>query len=159
VSFTDNANGTATLAGTPAAGTGGSYPVTITASNGISPDASQSFALIVPAPPTASIAAPAAGGVYAVGQVVDSSFVCSEGAGGPGIASCVDQSDRGSGAPIDTSSTGLHTLMVTASSKDGLTGSASVTYTVATPPVAVVSVSPATAGLSYCPGSRFSPRI
>jgi large repetitive protein len=36
-----------TLAGTPAAGTGGYYPVTITASNGIAPDFSQSFGVEV----------------------------------------------------------------------------------------------------------------
>jgi hypothetical protein len=35
------------LSGTPAAGTGGSYPITITASNGISPNATQSFTLYV----------------------------------------------------------------------------------------------------------------
>ena len=35
VTFTDNGNGTATLAGTPAAGTNGSYPITITAANGV----------------------------------------------------------------------------------------------------------------------------
>ena len=45
VSFTDNHNGTATIAGTPATGTEGSYPLTITASNGVSPDATQSFTL------------------------------------------------------------------------------------------------------------------
>ena len=33
VTFTDNANGTATLAGTPAAGTQGSYPLTLSATN------------------------------------------------------------------------------------------------------------------------------
>ena len=47
VTFTDNGNGTATLAGTPAAGTGGSYPITLSATNGVSPDASQSFTLTV----------------------------------------------------------------------------------------------------------------
>jgi hypothetical protein len=47
VTFTDNHNGTATLAGTPAAGTGGTYPITITASNGVSPDATQNFTLTV----------------------------------------------------------------------------------------------------------------
>ena len=35
------------LSGTPAAGTGGSYPITITASNGMSPNATQSFTLTV----------------------------------------------------------------------------------------------------------------
>jgi large repetitive protein len=38
---------TGALAGTPQAGTGGTYAVTFTATNGISPDASQSFVLIV----------------------------------------------------------------------------------------------------------------
>jgi hypothetical protein len=52
VTFTDNGDGTATLAGTPAAGTGGSYPITITASNGISPDATQSFTLTVDEAPS-----------------------------------------------------------------------------------------------------------
>jgi hypothetical protein len=47
VTFTDNGNGTATLSGTPAAGTGGSYPFTITASNTASPNANQSFTLTV----------------------------------------------------------------------------------------------------------------
>ena len=47
VTFTDNGNGTATLAGTPAAGSGGSYPITLSATNGNSPNASQSFTLTV----------------------------------------------------------------------------------------------------------------
>jgi hypothetical protein len=52
VTFADNGDGTATLSGTPGAGSGGSYPITITASNGVSPAASQSFTLTVDAPPT-----------------------------------------------------------------------------------------------------------
>jgi uncharacterized protein YjbI with pentapeptide repeats len=47
VTFQDNGNGTATLAGTPAAGTGGSYPINITAGNGVPPNAVQSFTLTV----------------------------------------------------------------------------------------------------------------
>src|SRR5207248_3334915 len=43
----DNHDGTATLSGMPATGTGGAYAFTITASNGVSPDASQSFTLTV----------------------------------------------------------------------------------------------------------------
>jgi hypothetical protein len=52
VIFVDNGDGTATLSGTPAGGTGGAYPVTITASNGVAPDANQSFTLTVDAAPT-----------------------------------------------------------------------------------------------------------
>jgi putative Ig domain-containing protein len=44
VSFTDNGNGTATIAGTPATGSGGTYPVTITATNAAG-STSQSFVL------------------------------------------------------------------------------------------------------------------
>ena len=47
VTFVDNGDGTATLAGTPAAGTGGTYALTITAANGVTPDATQSFTLTV----------------------------------------------------------------------------------------------------------------
>jgi VCBS repeat-containing protein len=47
VTFTDNGNGTATLAGTPAAATGGTYPIIITGNNGVSPNATQNFTLTV----------------------------------------------------------------------------------------------------------------
>jgi hypothetical protein len=47
VSFVNNGNGTATLSGTPAPGTAGSYPLTINASNGIAPDTTQNFTLTV----------------------------------------------------------------------------------------------------------------
>ncbi len=47
VTFTDNGNGTATLAGTPASGTAGPYPLSVTATNGVPPDAIQSFTLTV----------------------------------------------------------------------------------------------------------------
>jgi FG-GAP-like repeat/Putative Ig domain len=47
VTFLDNGNGTATLAGTPAIGTGGTYVLTITASNGVSSNAIQTFTLTV----------------------------------------------------------------------------------------------------------------
>ena len=47
MTFVDNGNGTATLSGTPAAGTGGTYPLTITASNGVGTPATQSFTLTV----------------------------------------------------------------------------------------------------------------
>ena len=39
------------FSGTPAAGTGGSYPLTLTASNGVAPDYSQAFTLTVDEPP------------------------------------------------------------------------------------------------------------
>ena len=55
VSLTDNGDGTATLTGTPSAGSAGSYPVTITATNGVNPDASQHFTLTVNAGPAITL--------------------------------------------------------------------------------------------------------
>jgi hypothetical protein len=46
------------LSGTPAPGTGGIYPLTITASNGVSPDATLSFTLTVATPLTSLSARP-----------------------------------------------------------------------------------------------------
>jgi beta-glucosidase len=47
ITFTDNGDGTATISGTPAAGSRGGYPITITATNGVNPPATQSFTLTV----------------------------------------------------------------------------------------------------------------
>ena len=52
LSFSDNGNGTATLSGTPAAGTEGAYAFTLTASNGVGQAATQSTTLYVDQPPT-----------------------------------------------------------------------------------------------------------
>jgi hypothetical protein len=68
VTFTDNGDGTATLAGTPAAGTVGSYPLTIHAVNGTSPDASQNFTLTVRSAPTVRVLAPNGGESWARDQ-------------------------------------------------------------------------------------------
>jgi hypothetical protein len=57
VTFINNNNGTATLAGTPGASTGGAYSVTITASNGILPNDTQSFTLTVNQSPAITSAA------------------------------------------------------------------------------------------------------
>ncbi len=50
LAFTDNGNGTATLAGTPAATAGGAYPITITATNSLG-TTSATFTLKIDQPP------------------------------------------------------------------------------------------------------------
>jgi Bacterial Ig-like domain (group 3) len=56
VSFTDNGDGTATLAGTPAKGDkAAAYALVITASNGVSPAAVQDFTLVVKYPTTVKV--------------------------------------------------------------------------------------------------------
>jgi hypothetical protein len=47
VTFTDNGDGTASLSGTPAAHSGGVYPITISAGNGVGSGANQSFSLTI----------------------------------------------------------------------------------------------------------------
>jgi hypothetical protein len=47
VGFTDNGDGTGSYAGTPAGGTGGTYPLTVKAANGTAPDATKPFTLTV----------------------------------------------------------------------------------------------------------------
>jgi hypothetical protein len=67
VTFTNNGNGTATLAGTPAAATNGSYPITITAANGVSPNATQSFTLTVNPAAGAPVITSAGAATFSVG--------------------------------------------------------------------------------------------
>lgn len=55
VSFVDTGTGTATLAGTPADGTLGAYPFTISVTNGFAPDGTQAFVLTVTAAGTATV--------------------------------------------------------------------------------------------------------
>ncbi len=57
VTFKNNKSGTATISGTPAAGTGKAYAITLNASNGVGPTASQAFRLIVDQAPKITSAA------------------------------------------------------------------------------------------------------
>ncbi|WP_406831041.1 putative Ig domain-containing protein [Pedococcus sp. KACC 23699] len=55
LSFQDNGDGTAVLSGTPVAGSGGSYPVQLTATNGINPDATQTLTVTVDQAPSVTL--------------------------------------------------------------------------------------------------------
>jgi MBG domain-containing protein len=81
--------------------------------------------------PMATISSPADNQTFNLDQVVGTSFSCSEATGGPGIESCVDSNGATGGTgTLDTSTAGAHTYSVTATSQDGLIGTATVSYTV-----------------------------
>jgi hypothetical protein len=73
VSFIDNGDGTATLSGVPVAESAGTYPISITASNGVSPEATQSFTLTVQGPQTTSILIPSNGATLSGSTYLDAS--------------------------------------------------------------------------------------
>ncbi|HEY4095954.1 MAG TPA: S8 family serine peptidase, partial [Baekduia sp.] len=85
------------------------------------------------APPDATVTAPADGGTYAQDAVVATAFACAESAGGPGMGSCIDGVGAVSPGVLDTGSPGPHTYTVTARSRDGLSRTASIDYTVTAP--------------------------
>jgi hypothetical protein len=129
-------HGTASLTGntvayTPGAGFSGTDSFTYLGTSANGTTAPSTATVTVLAPPSARITAPAAGDIYTVGQSVPTRFACADDLAGPGIQSCVDSGGSAGGTgTVDTSTEGNHTYTVTATSRDGQTGKATIGYTV-----------------------------
>jgi hypothetical protein len=101
--------------------------------------------------PVATVTSPASAALYALDSRVPTTFTCAEGTGGLGISSCSDSNGgHGSAGTLDTSTAGIHSYTVTATSADGETGTATVSYVVAGAPT--VAVQTPVQGTSYARG-------
>jgi hypothetical protein len=149
VTFTDNGDGTGTFAGT--ATPVGVYTLTITASNGVKPDAIQTFTLNVVG--TAPAITSAAGVSYPVGSVV-SFTVTSTGAPTPALTvtgtlpSGVSFTDNGNGTGTFSGTAtpvGVYTLTITAS--NGVNPDAIQTFTLTIQAPVPVTPTPALGSL------------
>ena len=148
VAFIDNGNGRATLAGIPAAGSGGIYPLNITASNGVGANAAQSFTLIVDQTPVITSAnnTTFTAGAYGTFTVTSSAYpVPSISLGGPPLPNGVTLTDNGDGtatlagiAPVSTTSSTFQ-FAINANNGVGLAAQQNFTLTVNPPPTFVVS--------------------
>jgi hypothetical protein len=97
--------------------------------------------------PTISVAAPAEGASYEVGERVLADYSCADEPNGSGVDSC--EGSVADGSRLDTGSPGENTFTVTATDRAGNTESKGVTYTVVdTKPPAINLTTPA-AGAVY----------
>jgi hypothetical protein len=156
VTFTDNGDGTATLAGTPAATSGGSYPLTITATNA-SGTVTQSYTLTVSSAPAVTSAATAAfytgtSGTYTVTSTgYPAPALTESGALPSGLA--FKDNGNGTGTISGTAASGTagsYPVTLTATNASG-TGSEAVTVTVTQstgPTITSASTAALTTGVS-----------
>ncbi len=139
------------LSGTPAASSGGSYPITITATNGVNPPAPQSFTLIVNEAPqltaptgttlTFPIGSPTSIGVTGTGYPKPGLSETGALPGGVTFADGGNGSGTLSGTPLPGSA-GTYPISLTASNGIGSPASQAFTLTVTCPTITVSGTLP-----------------
>jgi hypothetical protein len=122
------------------------YSVTATSLDGQTSTSSISY--LVASAPTITLNAPAGHTSYNPNDRTVVSYSCQDGAGGPGIQSCVGTLRNGAALPTKPGSYGF---TVTATSRDGLSQAVTVQYTVGEPFALSTAISPTTAGTSAAP--------
>jgi hypothetical protein len=113
--------------GTSTVGSGQSFAVTATDTDGQTDTVTNSYTVVAGAP-SVTITTPPNGATYTYGKVVDASYSCTAGAGGT-LKSCVGTVANGS--PIGTSTVGSgQSFAVTATDTDSQTTTVTHSYTV-----------------------------
>ena len=137
MSFVDDPNGSATLSGTPADGTGGVYPISITASNKLGSSATQSFTLTIDEAPTITSTDATTFTVGAVGTftVTASGYPAPSFSESVALPQGLSFADNGNGTATlagtpESGSGGVYGINIVASNAVGSTVSQSFTLTV-----------------------------
>ena len=148
VTFVNNGDGTATLAGTPAAGSGGSYALTLTASNGVSPDAAQAFTLTVDQPlaPTITSAGSATftAGTAGTFTITTTGFPVASLTETGALPAGVTFTDNGNGtATLSGTATSPGTSVLTITASNAVAPVATQTFTLTIAAVAIAAPVPA----------------
>jgi hypothetical protein len=160
ISFHDNGDGTATLSGIAAAGTNGSYPITITADNGVGSSAMQSFTLTITTATsaaaitsansyTATYGAPASFTVTTTGYPVPTITKSGSVASGMTFTDNGDGTATISGTPAGTAE-GVYSITLRAHNGIGVTATQSFTLTVnRAPSLPTIGTKTSTVGTAY----------
>jgi hypothetical protein len=136
LTFHDNGNGTAQISGTPDLGTDGTYAITITAHNGIDPDAVVHLTLVIAPPltitttslPNAPVGTPYGASVVAAGGLPPYVFTLDSGTLPAGLSLAADGSI--SGTPTGPTGTASFVVRVTDSADPAQTFTKPLSITV-----------------------------
>jgi 6-phosphogluconolactonase (cycloisomerase 2 family) len=152
------------VAGSPYTTDGGPYAVALSPNGHVLATANQfstDLSVFQGGAPDVQISAPVDQQTYTQNQSVSTAFACTDPPGAGGISSCTDSD--GTSSPtgtLDTSTLGAHTYTVTATSNDGLTATAAISYTVtAVPPPTTTTSTTTTSPTTTSPTGTPAPPL